>query len=133
MVRICVSAMSLFQKIAAAFGIAAATPGKPKRREPKHANNRALMRKRQRMLDGFIVSEGMLTPRPCTLRDVTALGACVEIWDDSVKPALLRNRLTLYIPSDGKEVDCDVMWKRDNAIGLKFATPFRGPSRRYPG
>ncbi|AHB50238.1 hypothetical protein W911_11930 [Hyphomicrobium nitrativorans NL23] len=124
--------MSLFQKIAAAIGLGGAPANKPKRRQPPRTNNnRALTRKRQRLLDGFIVSKGMLTPRACTLRDVTALGACVEIWDGSVKPALLRNRLTLYIPSDGKEVDCDVMWKRDNAIGLKFASPFRTPRRSY--
>ena len=123
--------MSLFQKLAAAIGLGGATAHKPKRRQPQRTNNRALTRKRQRLLDGFIVSDGMLTPRACTLRDVTALGACVEIWDDSVKPALLRNRITLYIPSDGKEVDCDVMWKRDNAIGLKFASPFRAPRRAY--
>ncbi len=123
--------MSLFQKIAAALGFGGTPAKSTKRRQPEPNNKRALTRKRQRLLDGFIVSEGMLTPRACTLRDVTALGACVEIWDASVKPALLRNRLTLYIPSDGKEVDCDVMWKRDNAIGLKFASPFRAPQRSY--
>ena len=123
--------MNLFQNIAAALGFDSTPAKSKKRRQPQPGNNRALVRKRQRLLDGFIVSEGMLAPRACTLRDVTALGACVEIWDSGVKPALLRNRLTLYIPSDGKEVDCDVMWKRDNAIGLKFASPFRAPRRSY--
>ena len=123
--------MSLFQKIAAALGWGGGPAAKTKRHPSEPRNNRAVIRKRQRLLEGFIVSEGMLTPRACTLRDVSALGACIEIWDDSVKPALLRNRITLYIPSDGKEVDCDVMWKRDNAIGLKFASPFRAPRRSY--
>lgn len=125
--------MSLFRKLAEALGLRTAEKkrAKPKRGQPAPNNGRALARKRQRLLDGFIVSEGMLSPRACTLRDVSALGASVEIWDQSVKPALLRDRLTLYIPSDRKEVDCDIVWKRDNAVGLKFSSPFRKPTRTY--
>lgn len=122
--------MDLLRKLAEALGLR-----EPQKKPGRHAvgrdPNRAVNRKRMRLLDGFIVTDGMLQPRACTVRDVSPLGACVEIWDDSVKPALLRNRLTLFIPSDGKEVDCDIMWKRNNAIGLKFASPFRDPSRKY--
>lgn len=94
-------------------------------------NGRALARKRQRLQEGFIFSDGMLAPRACTLRDLTALGACVEIWDPSVKVRLLVGDVTLYLTGDRKEVDCKVMWRRDNALGLKFTSPFREPRRSY--
>jgi hypothetical protein len=123
--------MDIFKTLAEALGLRRTPEKRPKARQGAASNKRAVMRKRMRLLDGFIVTDGMLTPRACTLRDVSALGACVEIWDDAVKPALLRDRLTLYIPSDGKEVDCDIVWKRANAIGLKFASPFREPRRKY--
>ncbi len=123
--------MDLLRKLAEALGLRRPPEKKPKRRDGTPDNLRAMTRKRMRLLDGFIVTDGMLKPRACTLRDVSALGACVEIWDDAVKPALLRDRLTLYIPSDGKEVDCDIVWKRKNAIGLKFSSAFRAPRRKY--
>lgn len=123
--------MSLLQKFLAAFGAGA------KRRDEQAEpfgdadSKRALTRKKQRLHDGFIVSDGMLQPRACTLRDMTALGGCVDIWDTSVKAALLRGAVTLYIPGDRKEVDCAVVWRRENSLGLKFTSPFRAPTRSY--
>lgn len=123
--------MDLFVKLAETLGLRRAPEKKPKRRDGTPHNMRAMKRKRMRLLDGFVITDGMLKPRACTLRDISPLGACIEIWDDAVKAALLRDRLTLYIPSDGKEVDCDIVWKRKNAIGLKFSSPFRAPRRKY--
>lgn len=124
--------MNVFAKLAEMLGLGSASKADMKKRTGGAPDNkRTLTRKRMRLVDGFIITDGMLAPRACTLRDVSALGACIEIWDDAVKPALLRDRLTLYIPSDRKEVDCDIVWKRNNAIGLKFASPFRAPRRTY--
>ncbi|HEX2843225.1 hypothetical protein [Hyphomicrobium sp.] len=123
--------MSLLEKFLAALG--AAAKRRNERSEPVEgeASKRALTRKKQRLHDGFIVSEGMLQPRACTLRDMTALGGCVDIWDTSVKAALLRGPVTLYIPGDRKEVDCAVVWRRENSLGLKFTSSFRSPTRSY--
>ena len=124
--------MDLFQKLAAALGFGSGSAKTSKRPAAKKGGEaRSVTRQRKRMMEGFVVSDGMLTPRACTLRDISALGACIVIWDQSVKPALLRQRLTLYIASDRKEVDCTVMWQRNNAIGVKFTSPFRAPSRVY--
>jgi hypothetical protein len=88
------------------------------------------VRKRERLSDGFVTSERMIAPRACTLRDLTAFGCRIDIWDD-LSPRLLRGGLTLYIIADRKEVDCELMWRRDRAIGLKFTSPFREPGRSY--
>lgn len=124
--------MDLFQKLATTLGFGSAPARKAKRPGAnKGSDARRVSRQRKRLMEGFVVSDGMLTPRACTLRDISALGACIVIWDKSVKPALLRQGLTLYIASDRKEVDCAVMWQRDGAIGVKFTSPFRAPSRVY--
>ncbi len=44
------------------------------------------------MKDGFIWAEGMLAPRPCTIRDMTVLEAEVALWNDDIKPSLLHVR-----------------------------------------
>lgn len=129
-----VTVMNLFQRLIAALGLGGA-PAKVSKRPATKAGKgrdvRSVTRQRKRLMEGFVVSDGMLKPRACTLRDISALGACIVIWDQGVKPALLRQGLTLYIASDRKEVDCTVMWQRDNAIGVKFVSPFRAPTRVY--
>ncbi|HYD15945.1 MAG TPA: hypothetical protein VEA77_06055 [Hyphomicrobium sp.] len=122
--------MNLLQKLAVALGLQEA-PRREKVSASNDTGNRMLTRKRQRLQDGFVVSAGMLVPRACTLKDMTPLGGQVEIWDHTVKADLLRGRVTLYIPGDRQEVDCAVMWRRDNALGLKFVSQFRPPTRNY--
>lgn len=90
-----------------------------------------LTRKRQRLMDGFLVSEGMLAPRACTVRDMTALGATVDIWDTGIKASLLHGTVTLYIPGDRKEVDCAVVSRKEGSLGLKFLGRFRERTRKY--
>lgn len=123
--------MPFLDKVYAALGIGPSAGSRRARGASDPPPGRALTRKRQRLQDGFISSEGMLTPRACTLRDMTALGGCVEIWDQTIKPGLLVGPLTLYIPGDRHEVDCTVAWRRDNLLGLKFVSPFRPPTRSY--
>lgn len=125
--------MSLLSTLLTKLGFSAPT-GAPKRAH-KHQNEavskRSMVRKRQRMQDAFNASEGMISPRPCTLLEMTPLGGSVQIWDQSVKAALLTGEVLLFLPSDRKEVACAVMWRRDNSLGLKFLSPFREPTRSY--
>lgn len=98
---------------------------------PKPADRRGKERKRQRLIDGLVVSSRPPTLRPCTICDMSAGGSRVELWQDSAKPLLPGDRVTLYIPSDRREVDAEVRWRKDRAIGLMFKSPFRLPTRRY--
>ena len=75
--------------------------------------------KPQRMKDGFLWAEGMISPRPCTIRDMTVLEAEVALWHDDIKPSLLRGPLKLYSCADGKEVDCP--WPAAKAMRSGFA------------
>jgi len=123
--------MSILQNLLGTFGFGGSRPASAGSPEHGEHSNRGLTRKRQRLQDGFVVSKGMLAPRACTLRDMTALGGCVDVWDQAVKADLLRGQVTLYIPADRMEVDCSVIWRRENTLGLKFVSPFREPTRSY--
>ncbi len=69
---------------------------------------RSTVRKRQRMTDGFIWSESMLKPRACTIKDMSALGAQVDIWNDEIKASLLQGTseaLLIFRPARGRLPD----------------------------
>lgn len=87
--------------------------------------------KPQRMKDGFIWGEGMISPRPCTIRDMSLLEAEIALWYDDIKPALLRGPLKLYSCADQKEVDCTLAGRAGDKLGLRLNGKFRAPSRRY--
>ncbi len=95
------------------------------------ACNRLAVRKAQRMKDGFIWSEGMIAPRACTIRDMTPLGARVEIWNDDIKPSLLRGAFKLYSCAEQMEVDCSLARRDGSSLGLRFLSKFQQPTRKY--
>lgn len=95
----------------------------------KPANRRVAERKRQRMIGGFI-SSSHVPPRPCKICDMSSTGSRVELWSDH-KPVLPGDSVTLYIPADGKEIDGEVVWRKSNAIGVRFTSAYRDPTRQY--
>lgn len=97
----------------------------------KPAERRVKERKRQRLVDGFITSALVPTPRPCTVIDMSAGGSKIELWADCCGQLRQGDRVTLYIPVDRQEVDAQVRWRRNNAIGLQFSSPLRAPTRSY--
>jgi len=92
---------------------------------------RATVSKPQRMRDGFIWADGMILPRPCTIRDMSMLEAEIALWHDDIKPSLLSGPLKLYSCADQQEVDCTVASRDGVNLGLRFTSNFRVPSRRY--
>ena len=102
-----------------------------KRKNVRDEAQRSTVRKRQRMTDGFIWSESMLKPRACTIKDMSALGAQIDIWNDEIKASLLQGSLKLYSSSDRNEVDCKMTWRKGNSAGLRFTSGFHAPTRKY--
>jgi hypothetical protein len=111
------------------------SPSKTTETQNKHSDpgacNRLAVRKAQRMKDGFIWSEGMLAPRACTIRDMTPLGARVDIWNDDIKPSLLRGKFKLYSCAEQMEVDCTLARREGSSLGLRFLSKFQEPTRKY--
>jgi hypothetical protein len=122
--------MEFLDKIAALFS-SGRSKNTRSRRKSESDVERSAVRKRQRMTDGFIWSESMLKPRPCTIKDMSALGAQVDIWNEEIKASLLNGPLKLYSSSDRQEVDCRMTWRKGNSAGLKFTSGFHSPTRKY--
>lgn len=83
----------------------------------------------QRLKEGFLWAESMLTPRPCAIRDLSPLSAEVVLWNDDIKPAILRGEL--FSSADQKEAACILVSHNGNALSLRITSPFRTPSRNY--
>jgi hypothetical protein len=107
------------------------TPAKKGKKSDNPTFERKTAPKPQRMKDGFIWGEGMISPRPCTIRDMSLLEAEIALWYDDIKPALLRGPLKLYSCADQKEVDCTLAGRAGDKLGLRLTGKLRPPSRRY--
>lgn len=85
----------------------------------------------QRLKEGFLWADSMLKPRACTIRDMSPLTAQVVLWQDDIKPAILRGTLKLYSSADRKEAECVVASRDGNVLSLRFMSAFRTPTRKY--
>jgi hypothetical protein len=88
-------------------------------------------RKPQRLKEGYLWNEGLILPRPCTIRDMSPLTAQIVLWQDDIKPQFLARPLKLYSSADRKEADCTVAGKDGNVLSLRFTSAFHAPSRKY--
>ena len=53
---------------------------------------------------------------PCTVRNISATGAAVEI----ISPLWFPDRFMLCIQSDGLRKACHIVWRKDKRIGIAF-------------
>lgn len=116
------------------FNIFSSGPtGKAKTKEPVRDSGRMAVRKRQRLVDGYLWSENMLVARNCKVRDLSAIGAMVDLQAPTpgIKNILIPKDVVLYIVPDKQEIDCEVTWRKDDSLGLKFVGKFRASTRRY--
>jgi hypothetical protein len=120
--------MGIWESLSAKFSGAGAA--KSQKRDPAELERNSV-RRRQRMMDGFIWSEGMISPRACTIRDMSATGAQVVLWESNVKANLLKGTVKLYSSGDRKEVDCTVVRREGDTLGLRLTSGFREPTRKY--
>lgn len=98
---------------------------------PNPSDRRGKERKRQRLIDGFVASARFRPPCPCRICDMSPSGSRIELWGAHVQILLPGDRITLYIPTDRKEIDAEVRWRKDSTFGLQFKSAFRAPSRPY--
>ena len=92
---------------------------------------RAAVRKRRRLMQGYIWSQHMAFSKACNIRSVSATGARVDLCSGTVKTRTLTGTVTLYFQADKREIDCEVAWRTGRSIGLHFIGSFRPPTRRY--
>jgi hypothetical protein len=52
----------------------------------------------------------------CVIRDLSITGAAIEV----ANPASIPKSFVLVVPDDGLQLSCEVVWRRQFRIGVKF-------------
>ena len=102
-------------------------PVKAERRVPiedaKSSESRR-SRRQSACLQGAIAAERLEEPVACVVRNLSATGARIELVRGDRKPFESEQRIpdhfTLSFRLDRTVVDCEVVWQRFNAIGVRF-------------
>lgn len=92
---------------------------------------RIMRRVPQRMKFGYLWNDGLLTPRLCSIKDLSVSGAKVQNVDDEIKPHIIRDGVRLYFADEKHEIICSLAWVKGNTMGLRFESRPLKPSRHY--
>ena len=76
-------------------------------------------RRRRKLKSGIISSAEAVFSTECLVKDFHSSGAKLAFESTANIPS----RFTLIIPSDGTEVDCEVLWKGPQEVGVEFVSP----------
>jgi hypothetical protein len=76
-----------------------------------------------------VLHETIKVPLPCRIKDMSATGACL-VFPQTVRavfpdPDTLPNELTLVLRADRLEVDCVVVRRRGEELGVRFTSVHR--------
>jgi PilZ domain-containing protein len=89
---------------------------------PAQARIEARAALRRRVLkSGIIAFNDRYSALPCTVRNLSATGAHLRAEGTINTP----NTFELLIELDGFEVSCEVLWRKDKDIGVRFLSPPR--------
>jgi hypothetical protein len=73
---------------------------------------------------GQILFDGVTTPYPCIVRDISSTGAKIEMLKGKYNPdggsGFLPNQFSLIMPLDRTRVECQSMWRRGSFVGARF-------------
>jgi hypothetical protein len=103
----------------------------PASRRDGRRNMRLASRRAQNSKFGFIWCDETQDWRRCAVLDFSPVGARIELRDRTMPLPAPQDWLTLCIPDDDIEVDCQVVWRRGRHLGMHFSDGFR-PITRYP-
>ena len=71
---------------------------------------------RTRTFKAGVISYGTLAGIPCTVRNLSELGACLEIGSDSAIP----DKFSLVLKPELKRRSCEVIWRIELKLGVHF-------------
>lgn len=73
--------------------------------------------RRKQLKAAIIAFQNRHSTIPCRLRDISNTGAKIEVESPHVP-----DTFELLIELDGLECDCEVVWRKNNLIGVRFRT-----------
>ena len=78
---------------------------------------------------GVISTTGRRTSLLCTVRDISATGARLQVYamarGSFSADCGLPKTFTLVVQYDRFEVDCEIAWRRPDEVGVRFTSQFR--------
>ncbi|KAB2848120.1 MAG: PilZ domain-containing protein [Hyphomicrobiaceae bacterium] len=85
-------------------------------------------RRKSTRIPGQIIQR-RVTAIACTIRDTSATGALVELWQGPqkafTKGEFVGDQFTLVMTNDFLEVDCEVVWRKAGTIGVRYRSALR--------
>lgn len=92
----------------------------------ENTNNRRAKRK-QTSLPAMITFQSMRITVPCTVADMSGTGARLAFTASTLKQFgeldHLPAKFTLVLKADRMQVECEVKWRREGRIGVRFLGP----------
>lgn len=78
-------------------------------------DNRRAMRRRT-LKSGIIAYNGRFATLSCTVRDISSTGARLRVEGTMNAP----DTFELIVQIDGLEASCEVVWRKDHEVGVRF-------------
>lgn len=86
-------------------------------------------------LGGQIQHHSLAAAVHCTVRDTSSTGARLEIVAQrggNISRDRVPDQFSLFMPLDRLEIDCQVMWRQANLIGIRYTSPARRTAKQAP-
>jgi hypothetical protein len=86
-------------------------------------------------LGGQIRHHSLAAAVPCTIRDTSSTGARLEVAvqrGGNISRDRVPDQFSLFMPLDRLEIDCQVMWRQANLIGIRYTSPARRTAKQAP-
>ncbi|MEQ1652179.1 MAG: PilZ domain-containing protein [Hyphomicrobium sp.] len=89
------------------------------------------------VLAGVIISDQIPGAVPCVVRDVSATGALIDLRSANssviASASGLPGTFALVLQRDNSEVRCEVAWRQQTTVGVRFISAFKTlPARAKP-
>lgn len=85
-------------------------------------------RRKPTRIPGQIIQR-RVNPVSCTIRDTSATGALIELWQGPqkafTKSDFVGDQFTLVMTNDFLEVDCEVVWRKAGTMGVRYRSALR--------
>lgn len=83
--------------------------------------------RKQTSLPGLLTFPNMRLQVPCTISDMSGSGARLTLSPGTTRDLgdldHLPDRLTLHLRADRMQVDCEVRWRHQSSLGVRFLAP----------
>ena len=100
-----------------------------KKAQAVSGSEKRVSRRKSTRIPGQIFQGRKVPLVACTIRDTSATGAMVELWQGTQKPFTrtepVGEHFTLIMTADFMEVDCEIAWRKGGTLGVRYLSALR--------